>query len=268
MKCPVCGTGLPLQSDRCPACGYHGPVARPQTTVQTPIQNTGIPYDPPNKTSRGKCCCCAAAVIVPLVLLLVATLVIGINFIATSFPFEEFEYESEAIAPDRTPESLPQAAGEDCFTIRGGVLSFLPDAWEGGTILRIPETVAGQTVTAIGPGCFRDCRELTTIILPDTVTEIGPEAFSGCTQLRGIQFPTGMEVIGSDAFDGCANIESIYIPITVTEIASGTFEDCAGLLYIFYEGTFEEWAELYSDFITPFTLALCQDGAYYHGVKE
>ena len=39
----------------------------------------------------------------------------------------------------------------------------------------------------------------------------------------------------------------------------------SGELYLFYEGDFENWSTLYSDFINPFTAAICLDGTYYQG---
>ena len=35
--------------------------------------------------------------------------------------------------------------------------------------------------------------------------------------------------------------------------------------YIFYDGNYDAWNELYSDYINPFTAAICHDGDYYHG---
>ena len=163
--------------------------------------------------------------------------------------------------------TVPAASG-DCFVLAEGVLMFRPERWDGGRVLRVPEEVGGHTVTAIGPGCFRDCDLLTTIELPNTVKLISPEAFAGCTELRGLFVPEGVGSIGEDAFAGCTALESIYIPASVDHIAKGCFDDCAGLLYIFYESSFEHWNGLYSDYINPFTAVICIDGNYRHGVTE
>ena len=74
-----------------------------------------------------------------------------------------------------------------------------------------------------------------------------------------------VELIGKDAFAMCRSLEAIYIPASVTTIAPGCFDDCAALVYLFYEGDFESWNALYSDFINPFTTAICLDGNYYQG---
>ena len=70
MKCPICGTALPLQSDRCPDCGYRCRVSQPRPpqpqTTQTRSAVSGIPYTPP-KTKPRRGCCCALAIVIPIV---------------------------------------------------------------------------------------------------------------------------------------------------------------------------------------------------------
>lgn len=255
MKCPICEATLRPGTDRCPTCGCRYPhdYTRPHGETEKP------------KSTKGKCCCLIPAII--------AVVVIGLLIGAGVTAFRMAE--DIVIAPEPEPamsipmdESLPETASEECFAIMEGAVVFLPDAWDGGPIVNVPETVGGQTVTAIGAGAFRDCAELTTIILPDTVTAIHPEAFSGCTNLRGLFVPKTTEFIGKDAFSGCISLEAIYIPSAVDSIASGCFDDCAALMYIFYEGYFEDWQDLYDDYINPFTTAVCLDGSYYHGVQE
>ncbi len=257
-KCPICGERLLPGADRCSSCGYRIPGAHAATAESAPAA-------PPKHTHPPAFCFCCAAFLIPVALIL--AVIIGATFQLVS---EVFEVPApEPVMPMR-PEAhatVPPAA-EDCFLVAEGVLMFLPDQWDGSAVLRVPETVGGQTVTTIGPGCFRDCAGLTTIELPATVTQIGPEAFAGCSRLRGLFVPQGTQAIGQDAFAGCTELESLYIPSSVDFIAQGCFDDCAGLLYIFYEGTFEHWNALYSDYITPFTMAICLDGNYYHGAMS
>lgn len=268
MKCSICGTALALNADRCPTCG-----CRCRTTYTAPrdssaeYRGTHAPYDPPNKSSKSKGCCCALAVVIPVVIFLVFLIGAAVNYIVSDIEFAVPEpgfYEDTPLE-DWVPESLPNLADEGCFAVVENTLMFLPEKWDGSPILRIPETIGGEQVTHIGPGCFQDCTGLTTILLPDSVTTIGPMAFSGCTNLRGLFLPDGTESIGTDAFGGCINLEAIYVPVSVEHIASGCFDDCASLLYIFYGGIFEDWNALYSGYITPFTTAVCLDGNYYHG---
>lgn len=260
MKCPICGHLLPHNTDRCPDCGYRCRTVQPQGDTRY--------YTPPNQTKHPKGCCFC----IFLLMLIVLLAVIGSFFyLAANLP-EHFSpedfgigiYEEEPI-PEPMPESLPDEADESCFSIQSGAVTFLPDRWDGKQVLRVPDTVDGEPVTALAPGCFRDCDRLTTIVLPETITKIGLEAFFGCTSLRGLYVPQGAESIGPRAFAGCVNMQSIYIPGTMTQIAPGCFDDCAMLLYLFYEGEFEAWNELYGEYINPYTTAICLDGNYYQG---
>ena len=269
MKCPICGTALPLQSDRCPDCGYRCRVSQPQNpnpqATQTRSAVSGIPYTPP-KTKPKRGCCCALAVVIPILIVAAIVLFIAAGRIVTDFSVEVFEdiYE-EAPFEELIPESLPALADEGCFAVVENTLMFLPENWDGSPVLNIPEYIGGQQITNIGPGCFAGCDMLTTILLPESVTIISPMAFSGCTALRGLSLPQGLQTIGTAAFEGCKDLEAITVPTSLEHIAPGAFDDCASLLYIFYDGTFEDWDALYSDYINPFTTVICLDGGYYHG---
>lgn len=272
MKCPVCGTPLPPLSDRCPDCGYRCRAAQPQSAQPAPTRSTvsSVPYTPPNKTRKSRGCCCALALVIPVVVFLILLVLGAVSYIAVDFDMvvpEPGFFEDEPYY-DWDSESLPAAADEGCFAVADRTLMFLRDNWDGSAILRIPDTVGGETISSIGVGCFAGCEELTTILLPDSVTIISPMAFSGCTNLRGLFLPDGVDIIGRDAFALCRTLEAIRIPASVTTIAPGCFDDCAGLHYIFYGGTYEDWNALYSDYITPFTAVFCLDGDFYHGAGE
>jgi uncharacterized protein YerC len=51
------------------------------------------------------------------------------------------------------------------------------------TVLEIPQTINGLTVTQIGPDAFAGNTKLQSIDLPDTISVIGARAFKGCTNL-------------------------------------------------------------------------------------
>ena len=262
MKCPICSEHLPQHTDRCPGCGYRIPVSIPKQPAAIKRRRTA-----PRRA-------CLPGLIRLLVLSILFPLVLSFlqGFLMRTRVEEEVIVQT---VPEEHVPSVPQietipapTAAEGCFAIADGAVTFLPEFWDGGPILTIPDTVDGQSVTSLGSGCFRNCIGLTTVILPETLTAIEAEAFSGCSGLRGLFLPQGMESIGENAFDGCVALEAICIPATVTSIAEGAFDDCASLRYINYDGDFQTWATVYDDFITPFTIAICTDGGYYHGVKE
>lgn len=77
------------------------------------------------------------------------------------------------------------------------------------TIIVIPETIDGKTVTAIsGIG-----KNVTDLVLPDTLT-----------------------LIGKSAFNKCVYLETLYIPASVVTIEDGAFEDCLSLSNIIISG--------------------------------
>lgn len=165
-----------------------------------------------------------------------------------------------------TQESQPVTdSGMPWFSIRDGELFFDETKYTGSPELEIPETVAGQTVTAISAGCFSDCDYLTIVSLPDTVTVIGDSAFRDCGALRGLFVPESVTQIGNHAFEGCAALESVCIPYSVKVIGSSAFSGCESLRYIFYAGPRQSWQRLYTEKIGQKTYIIAQDGTFLHG---
>lgn len=76
---------------------------------------------------------------------------------------------------------------------------------------------------------FKDCKNLTTVVLPETITELGEEVFSGCESLNEVEIPRGVSVIPKGSFKGCNNLKKIIIPDTVVEIGDESFWGCAQL---------------------------------------
>lgn len=146
------------------------------------------------------------------------------------------------------------------FSIRNGTLSFHPQSYPGGSTLIVPETIAGQTVTALSEGCFSDADTVIMIKLPGTLRIIGDQAFSGCDKLRGVFIPSSVVAIGTKAFLSCPNLESLCIPGSVTAIGKGAFGLCPKLEHIFYTGSLETWSRLYREPITQQTFIYAPDG--------
>ena len=138
-----------------------------------------------------------------------------------------------------------------------------------GTVV-IPATVtdsSGKTysVTSIGQFAFWNCKNITSITIPNSVTSIGNWAFNFCSGLTSIIIPNSVTSIGGWVFDSCSGLTSIKvatgnttydsrnscnaiiesatntliagckntnIPNSVTNIGSGAFEGCSGLTSI------------------------------------
>lgn len=79
----------------------------------------------------------------------------------------------------------------------------------------------------IGNGAFRNCKNLSSIVLPDSITEIGANAFSQCINLENVNIPKSATIISDGAFSGCEKITSIIIPESVVTIGSYAFSGLA-----------------------------------------
>ena len=54
---------------------------------------------------------------------------------------------------------------------------------------------------------FKNCENITEIILPSTLTKIGSFAFEGCKKIKAITIPASVTAIGQDAFKGCRKLK-------------------------------------------------------------
>ena len=101
----------------------------------------------------------------------------------------------------------------------------------------IPESIIymGQaySVTDIDKGAFADCKNMTSIEIPNTVTSIGSNAFSCCSSLTSVTIPNGVTSIESGMFYMCSSLASVTIPHSVTTIGSSAFYGCSSLASIF-----------------------------------
>lgn len=98
--------------------------------------------------------------------------------------------------------------------------------------LDIPKAIEGYRVTAVGASAFLNCRDLTSISIPDSVTSIGDNAFYYCWHLTNISIPNSVTSIGDDAFFHCESLTNIFIPDSVTSIGYGAFSGCRRLTTI------------------------------------
>ena len=79
----------------------------------------------------------------------------------------------------------------------------------GDEIVAVPTAISGTVtllpaVTAIAADTFRDCRRVTSVVLPDGLVSIGNGAFAGCSLLSSFNVPDSLALVGAGAFEGTA----------------------------------------------------------------
>ncbi len=99
------------------------------------------------------------------------------------------------------------------------------------TVVIIPNTIDGTTVTSIGNSTFKFCNFLISITMGNSVTSIGSQAFYSCRSLTSITMGNSVTSIGEEAFYSCRSLTSITIPNIVT-IGAAVFSDCTSLTNI------------------------------------
>ncbi len=129
------------------------------------------------------------------------------------------------------------SSGEATITKYNGKASYL----------RIPDTIDGYPVTAIGDGAFQNNEYLTTLIIPDTIDSIGNSAFAGCTSLATLTLPDADFTIGQYAFNGCTSLSSLEVPSGVASMGFGAFRGCTSLSELSVPGSVYHKRTNYSD---------------------
>ena len=95
------------------------------------------------------------------------------------------------------------------------------------TVLIVPESVSGITVTGIGDSAFEKNTRITEITLPNTCTYVGNSAFKNCTNLRKIN-ASGVVSVKKDAFWRCRNLDYVNMPL-LTNLSQRCFMSCGKL---------------------------------------
>ncbi len=95
--------------------------------------------------------------------------------------------------------------------------------------ITIPSKINNKTVTRIDSEAFKDCKNITNIIIPNSIEYIGYEAFRGCTNITSITIPDNVIHIGYHAFADCSNLTTVFIGKGVDTICDNAFSCCEKL---------------------------------------
>ena len=74
-----------------------------------------------------------------------------------------------------------------------------------------PNTSVVYTVNRVGGQAFRECNNLTSVVIPNSVTSIGNSAFEYCGQLSTVELGNSISSIEDWIFSACSNLDSVYL---------------------------------------------------------
>lgn len=102
---------------------------------------------------------------------------------------------------------------------------------------------------------------------------IADYAFCECGNLKELEIPEGVVVLGNYSFYHCTGIKTISLPNTLMSIGDRAFENCISLELVQFNGTIEEFRNLYIGKRAfencRSTLSIsCSDGEYLELGKE
>ncbi len=147
-------------------------------------------------------------------LLLVCCCILSANIAAAGIAFTNNGLKYEVI--DSNSVKVIQQNSSD---ISGSVV--IPS-----TITHLDDT---YHVVSIEGMAFYECRNLTSVTIPNSVTSIGGKAFYACSGLTSVTIGNSVTSIGYMAFNSCRSLTSVTIPSSVVYIRSGAFNYCSNL---------------------------------------
>ena len=89
-----------------------------------------------------------------------------------------------------------------------------------------------ETVTVIGQEAFKNCKNLTEIVLPNSVGRIELGVFYGCSNLKRVKLSNSLQRIPTEAFCYCESLEKIDLPNSISSIGKDAFKHCSKLYSI------------------------------------
>lgn len=95
--------------------------------------------------------------------------------------------------------------------------------------IRIPDSIDGYVVTAIGEKAFSGVKTVSKITLPETVKSIYDEAFINCSNLTEFTMPDSVTYVGEAVFSGCINLKEAVFSDNIKIIPGDTFYNCVSL---------------------------------------
>lgn len=155
----------------------------------------------------------------------------GINAETQSYDFEENGLFFSIINQETDEVEIVCGNPGERMTTRG-LWSPSCDQWPGNSYsgdVVVPSSVSylgkEYTVTGVGLGCFVNCAELTSVVIPETVVSVADEAFSRCPELAKVTLPDGISEMGRLVFSNATSLTELEWPASQKSIPDQTFEN-------------------------------------------
>lgn len=83
----------------------------------------------------------------------------------------------------------------------------------------------GKPVTDVGQQAFSDCKNITSVTIPDSVTIVRTGAFANCTALKEVKLSSKLEEIWQRVFYNCTVLENLTLPDSLLSVGNASFYD-------------------------------------------
>lgn len=185
--------------------------------------------------------------------------------LSESKPEDDADYEELiALAFRNMTEESP--ASDFAYEISDGKAT-VTDYLGAESKIRVPETIDGAPVVAIGDGAFADLVDLKVLWIPDGVTSFGKQILKGSGKIYALRTPMPTEegkthlgyLFGAQGYEtnnvaDLRELDYLVIGGAPTELASNALYDCNDLLAVKLPSTVKKLA--------PYSLYRCQSLKY------
>ena len=91
--------------------------------------------------------------------------------------------------------------------------------------VKVTQAILSEGYLKISKGAFKNCTELSQVVLPMSLNQIEDNAFGGCIKLSSITLPVNLGQIGKYAFAG-TSIKTVVFPEALYWLDEGAFSCC------------------------------------------
>ncbi|MBP5307556.1 MAG: leucine-rich repeat protein, partial [Clostridia bacterium] len=140
--------------------------------------------------------------------------------------------EGSVFGNSKNLTEIRMAEDGEYYSVKDGLLCNA----DGTEIVYAPEGFVGENgvytvaagVSKIGDSAFKNCKNITKLVVPGYVEYIGKNAFNGASNLSEIEFMFAENkaslTIDENAFYGCSKISEIVLPDNLVKLGTGAFQ--------------------------------------------